>query len=171
MTKPQIIAFVVAYDENRTIGRDGGLPWRLPDDMTWFREKTWGKPVIMGRKTYESLPPRFRPLPGRQNIVLTRDRAYAAAGATIARTIADALAAAGDADEIVVAGGADVFRAFLPLVNRLYLTLIHAVIEGDVSLPPLDLNGWQEVFREEHPADDRHAHPFTWLILDRMAAE
>lgn len=161
------IAFVIAYDRNRLIGREGGLPWQLPDDMRWFRDQTMGKPVIMGRKTYESLPVRFRPLPGRHNIVLTRDPAYEAPGATVVHTLDEALAAAGQAEEVIIAGGANIFRAFAPLVGRLYLTLVDAALQGDVHLPPLDGAEWREVYRQEHLADERHAYAFTWLILDR----
>jgi dihydrofolate reductase len=167
MTTPQRIAFVVALDENRVIGRDNALPWRLPDDMRWFREKTMGKPCLMGRKTYESLPVRFRPLPGRLNVVVTRQAGYRAPGAIVVDSIDAALRAAGFAGEVIVVGGAELFRALLPRAGRLYLTQIHAAVEGDVYFPAYDLKEWQETFRQEHPADDRHPFPFTWLILDR----
>lgn len=173
------IAFVVAHDRDRLIGRDGGLPWRLPDDMRWFREQTLGKPVVMGRKTYESLPPRFRPLPDRHNIILTRDPAYRAPGATVVHSVEEALAAAGDVDEIIIAGGAEIYRLFLPWVDRLYLTEVDAAADvhaddapgrEEVYLPPIPPGDWQEVYRVHHPADDRHAHAFTWRILERTSA-
>ncbi len=171
MTAPRI-AYVVALDANRLIGRDNALPWRLPDDMRWFREQTLGKPCIMGRKTYDSLPERFRPLPGRRNIVVTRNRDYAAPGALVVHSLDDALAVAGAAEEIIIVGGAELFRALLPRVERLYLTQIHAAAEGadtatDVFFPPFDADEWRVVYRQTHPADERHPFAFTWLILER----
>lgn len=161
------IAFVVAMDENRLIGRDNDLPWRLPDDMGWFRRQTMGKPCIMGRKTYDSLPKRFRPLPGRLNIVVTRNREYEAPGAIVVHSVDDALRAAGDVEEIVIIGGADLFRRLLPMTDRLYLTQIHGAAEGDVHFPEIEIGDWREVYRQEHPADERHHFAFSWLILDR----
>ncbi len=167
MTLVPRIAFVVAMDENRLIGRDNDLPWRLPDDMGWFRRQTMGKPCIMGRKTYDSLPDRFRPLPGRLNIVVTRNREYEAPGAVVVHSIGDAIKAAGDVEEIAIIGGADLFRRLLPIADRLYLTQIHGAAEGDVYFPQFEMDGWDEIFRQEHPADQRHRFAFTWLILDR----
>ena len=172
MTTQPRIAYVVALDANRLIGRDNALPWRLPDDMRWFRAQTMGKPCIMGRKTYDSLPDRFRPLPGRLNIVVTRNRAYDAPGAVVVYSLAEALAAAGAAEEVVIVGGADLFRELLPRVDRLYLTEVHGAVAeqagaSDVFFPPIDPDQWREVYRENHPADDRHPFPFTWLILER----
>jgi len=161
------IAFVVAMDENRLIGRDNDLPWRLPDDMGWFRRQTMGKPCIMGRKTYDSLPDRFRPLPGRLNIVVTRNREYKAPGAAVVHSVDDAIKAAGDAEEIAIIGGADLFRRLLPIADRLYLTQIHGAAEGDVYFPQFEMGDWDVIFRQEHPADERHRFAFTWLILDR----
>lgn len=157
-------------DENRLIGADGALPWRLPDDMRWFRQQTMGKPVIMGRKTYQSIPAKFRPLPGRHNIVLTRDETYTADGATVVHSVAAALDAAGDVAEIIIGGGAQIYAAFWPLTNRLYLTLVNGRFTGDTHFPAYDPANWQETFRQHHPADDRHAHAFTWLILERVAS-
>ena len=162
------IAYVVAMDDNRLIGRDNGLPWRLPDDMRWFREKTIGKPCILGRKTYDSLPARFRPLPGRLNIVVTRNPDYDAPGAVVVHSVDDALRAAGDVDEVIIVGGADLFRELLLIVDRLYLTRVHGAAEGDVYFPDVATDGWREVYRDHHPADDRHPFAFTWLILDRL---
>ncbi len=164
------IAYVVAMDENRVIGRDNDLPWRLPDDMRWFREKTMGKPCIMGRKTYDSLPERFRPLPGRLNIVVTRNRDYQAPGAIVVFSVDEALQAAGDAEEVIIVGGGELFRRLLPVVDRLYLTQVHGAVAGDIFFPAYDPSQWRETFRQEHPADERHAMPFMWLILDRVAA-
>ena len=162
------IAYVVAMDNNRLIGRDNDLPWRLPDDMAWFRRQTLGKPCIMGRKTYDSLPPRFRPLPGRLNIVVTRNVYYEAPGAIVVHSVEDALQAAGEVEEIVIVGGAELFRRLLPTVDRLYLTEVHGVVEGDVFFPEYDRAQWRELYRQEHAADERHPYAFTWLILDRI---
>lgn len=165
------IAYVVAMDDNRLIGRDNDLPWRLPDDMRWFREKTIGKPCVMGRKTYDSLPARFRPLPGRLNIVVTRNREYEAPGAVVVHSVEDALTAAGEVEEIIIVGGADLFRRLLPVVDRLYLTRVHGTAVGDVYFPEYNADEWRETYRQEHPADERHAMAFTWVILDRAVDE
>jgi dihydrofolate reductase len=167
MTTKPIIAYVVAMDDNRLIGRDNDLPWRLPDDMRWFREKTMGKPCIMGRKTYDSLPDRFRPLPGRLNIVVTRNSGYEAPGAVVVHSVESALAAAGNVPEVIIVGGAYLFRELMPVVNRLYLTQVHGAAEGDVYFPDFDPRQWRETFRQNHPADERHNFGFTWLILER----
>jgi dihydrofolate reductase len=167
MERQPRIAYVVAMDDNRLIGRQNDLPWRLPDDMRWFRDQTMGKPCIMGRKTYDSLPERFRPLPGRLNIVVTRNADYQAPGAVVAHSVEEALRAAGDAEEVIIVGGADLFRRLLPVADRLYLTEVHDAAEGDVYFPPFDRGEWREIFRQEHPADERHSLAFTWLILDR----
>ncbi len=165
--KPKkILAMVVAMDKNRLIGADNGLPWRLPDDMQWFVQQTMGKPVIMGRKTYASIPAKFRPLKGRHNIVLTRDRSYEAPGATVVHSVEDALAA-GDAPEIIIGGGANLYAQLLPQTTRLYLTLVEAELEGDAYFPEFEWSAWQETFRQHHPADERHNFAFTWLILER----
>ncbi len=171
MSRQPLIAYVVAMDNNRLIGRDNDLPWRLPDDMRWFREQTMGKPCVMGRKTYDSLPARSRPLPGRLNIVVTRNPDYEAPGAVVVHTIDDALRAAGDADEVIIVGGAELYRALLPRVDRLYLTHVHGAADGDVFFPPYDPAGWREVYRQEHPVDDRHPYAFTWLILERESTD
>lgn len=164
------LSIVVAMDKNRLIGADNGLPWRLPDDMGWFVEKTMGKPVMMGRKTYESIPAKFRPLKGRHNIVLTRSHCYTAPGATVVHSVAEALDAAGNVPEIIIGGGANLYAQLLPQASRLYLTLIDAEFSGNAFFPEIDLAAWRETFRQHHPADERHAFAFTWLILQRDLA-
>jgi dihydrofolate reductase len=166
-----LISLVAAMDQNGVIGAEGALPWRLPDDMRRFREITWGKPVVMGRKTYESLPERFRPLPGRRNIVLTRQAGYAAPGCTRVHSVEAALEAAGDAPEVMVIGGAELYAQLLPRAGRIYLTLVDGAFAGDAYFPPLDWGAWRIVQREPHPPDTRHAHAFTFLILERVAEE
>ena len=162
-----VLAIVVAMDQNRLIGADNGLPWRLPDDMQWFVQQTTGKPVIMGRKTYESIPAKYRPLKGRHNIVLTRDPSYAAPGATVVHSVEAALAAAGDVEEIIIGGGANLYAQLLPQSTRLYLTLVEAGLDGDAYFPEIEWPAWRETFRQHHPADERHNFAFTWLILER----
>ena len=166
-------AYGVGMVANRLIGRDNALPWRLPDDMRWFRAQTMGKLCIMGRKTYDSLPDRFRPLPGRLNIVVTRNHDYAAPGALVVHSVADALAAAGEVPEVIIVGGAELFRTLLPQVDRLYLTELDGAAEAqpeahNVFFPDASAIAWREVYREHHPADDGHAFPFTWRILERI---
>lgn len=164
--KPRI-AFIVAMDVEGVIGRNNSLPWHLPDDMRWFRQHTLGKPCIMGRKTYDSLPVRFRPLPDRLNIVVTRNPDYEAPGAVVVRSIEAALAAAGKAEEIIIVGGAELFRALIKFADRIYLTEVHGRVDGDVYFPEMKRDDWRIVFREEHPADERHEFSFSWLILER----
>ena len=166
--KKPVLAMVVAMDKHHLIGADNGLPWRLPDDMQWFVQQTMGKPIIMGRKTYESIPARFRPLKGRHNIVLTRDHAYEAPGATIVHSVEAALAAAGDVEEMIIGGGANLYAQLLPQTNRLYLTLVEAALDGDAYFPEIDWPAWRETFRQHHPTDERHNFAFTWLIVERI---
>ncbi|UIJ45389.1 dihydrofolate reductase [Sphingomonas cannabina] len=141
------IAFYLARADNGVIGRDGGLPWRLPADLKRFKALTMGKPMVMGRRTFESFP---SPLPGRRHIVLTRDPAWSVAGADVAHTPEEAIALAGDVPEIAVIGGAEVFALFLPRANRVELTEVHAVPEGDATVPAFDPADWQEIFRKDH---------------------
>jgi len=141
MSAPRL-ALVVAMSDNRVIGKDGKLPWRLPEDMKWFREITMGKPCIMGRKTWESLPK--RPLPGRTNIVVTRDAAYGAEGAIVAASLDEAIdAAAREAPgEIAIIGGAQIYVEALARTDRIYLTRVHETVEGDAFFPALDDAQW-----------------------------
>lgn len=162
---PVKIALIAALDRNGLIGRDNALPWHLPADLQHFKRTTLGKPILMGRLTWESLG---RPLPGRHNIVLTRDAAYRAEGATVVDSIDAALAAAGDADEAMVIGGAAFYRAMLPRADTLYLTRIDAAFEGDAWFPELDPTQWRETARETHAADARNPHPYAFVTLERM---
>ena len=153
--------------DNRVIGRDNGLPWRLPADLSHFKALTMGKPMIMGRLTWESLPGL---LPGRRHIVVTRDRAYSAEGCLIAHSLDEALAAAGEAEEVMVVGGAMLYREALPRADRIYLTLVHGEFAGDARFPEFDLSGWHEASRESHEPDDRNPHPYTFVTLLRRAS-
>ncbi|MCP5368441.1 MAG: dihydrofolate reductase [Hyphomicrobiales bacterium] len=159
------VSLVVAVAENGVIGRDGGLPWRLPGDLAWFKKVTMGKPIIMGRKTYDSIG---RPLPGRTNIVVTRNPDWRADGVAAAPDLDTALArAAGEgAGEAMVIGGAQIYAQAIELADRYYLTEVHAAVEGDTSLPPLDRSQWVETFRERHAAAG-DAPAYSFVILDR----
>lgn len=161
------LVLVVARADNGVIGVDGGLPWRLSEDLRRFKRLTIGKPVVMGRKTYESIG---KPLPGRHNIVLTRDAGWRAEGVTVAPNLAEAVAAAGldpraRADAIMVIGGVQVFAEALPSATRVELTQVHAAPAGDTWMPPFDPLRWRETFREHHAADgDAPAHSFVTLV-------
>lgn len=159
------IALVVAVSRNGIIGRDGGLPWHISSDLKRFKEITMGKPVIMGRKTWESLPK--KPLPGRQNIVITRQKGFSAAGADVVADEKQALAAAGDAAEVSVIGGGEIYRLFWPRADRLYLTEVDMTVEGDTSFPPVRDEEWQEVAVEHHPQGPKDSAAFTLRTLDR----
>jgi dihydrofolate reductase len=159
------IAFVVARDRHGVIGKDGRLPWRLPDDMRHVRELTVGKPLIMGRRTFDSIG---KPLPNRTSIVLTRDPAFRCDGCLVAHTTEEALALAGDAPEVIVFGGAGVFKDFLPRADRIYLTEVDTHAEGDTYFPTLDPRQWHEVDRRLHPADGRHPFAFSFVTLERI---
>ena len=170
MSQPHI-ALVVARAKNGVIGRDGGLPWRLRSDLQRFKSVTFGKPCIMGRKTWESLP--LQPLPGRLNLVLTRDGSFEALGAVVVQSLSEALsmareqAAEDGVDEICIIGGTALFEATLPKAKRLYLTEVDVEPEGDALFPALDESQWTEVSREAHPAGERDDHPFTFRVLER----
>jgi dihydrofolate reductase len=159
-----LVSLVVATDQRGAIGRAGGLPWHLPDDLRRFKALTLGKPVVMGRKTWDSIG---RPLPGRHNLVITRQAGLDLPGATVVASLEQALAAAGDAAEVCVIGGAEIFGQALPQVDVVHLTRVHATVAADTYLPPLDAAAWDEVAREEHAADERHAHAFSFIELRR----
>ena len=153
------LSLIVAAARNGVIGRRNQLPWRLPDDLKRFKAVTMGKPVIMGRKTWESIG---RPLPGRLNIVVTRQPDYRAEGASVAHSLGDALAAAGAAEEVMVIGGAELYAAALPRAEVLHLTRVEADVEGDAFLPAIDWSQWRLVSAEPHPFDDKHALAFVF---------
>ncbi len=157
------ISLIVACDENRLIGRDGDLPWRLPNDLKHFKALTLGKTILMGRKTWDSLG---RPLPQRENWVLTRDPAFAAEGCRVFNRLEAALAAHPQG-ELMVIGGADLYRQALPHANRLYLTQVHAKERGDTWFPDFSGENFRETAREDHPADERHAYAYSFLTLER----
>lgn len=160
-----MLSQIVAIGRNRVIGAGNALPWRLPDDLAHFKRLTLGKPVLMGRKTWESLG---RPLPGRDNLVITRNPDYHAAGARVFASLDTALAACSDAPEIMLIGGAELYAQTLPICDRLYLTEVDAAPDGDAFFPALDPADWRETAAEPHPADARHAHAFAWRTLERV---
>ena len=162
-----ILSLVLARADNGVIGRSGGLPWRIPDDMRRFKALTMGKPCIMGRKTWDSLP--RKPLPGRTNIVVTRDESFRAEVATVTRSLDNAIAQAEreNPSEIMIIGGAEIYRAALPLANRIHLTEVHGAFDGDVVMPLFDAAGWREVAREDHASSDPAAIGFSYVTLER----
>jgi dihydrofolate reductase len=148
------IALVAAVARGGVIGRDGGLPWRLPEDMAHFREVTIGHPVVMGRRTWESLPDRFRPLPGRRNVVVTRNPEWSSTGAERAGSLEEALALVGGAERVSVIGGGELFAQALPLADELVLTEIDLGFEGDTFFPEWDRSAFDEFARVEQVAGD-----------------
>ena len=159
-----MISIIVAASTNNVIGVQGELPWRLPDDLRRFKQLTMGKPIIMGRRTYESIG---RPLPGRQNIVITRQPGFAAEGCDVVASPAAALAAAGDAAEIMIIGGSQIYELFLPKAARLYLTRVHADIEGDAFFPAVDERDWMLSACEVHEATGANEYAFEFRTYDR----
>jgi dihydrofolate reductase len=167
-----MITLVVAMAENGAIGRGGDLPWRLSSDLRYFRKVTMGKPVIMGRRTFKSLP---RILDGRLNVVLSRDSGFVAGGAVMAHSLEEGLQLARDsalrtgAEEVMVIGGEDVFRAVLPQASRIYLTEVHASPHADTWFPPLDRGEWHEVSRERHEPGPKDEYAFSLVVLERFS--
>jgi len=163
---PQRLEIVVAAARNGVIGRGNTLPWRLPDDLAFFKRTTMGHPILMGRRTWDSIG---RPLPGRRNFVLTRDPAKVGSGAEAVGSLEDALSRAGGATLMVIGGG-ELYRASLPRADVIHLTDVDASIEGDVYFPGLDADAWRETWSEHHASDERHAYAFTFRRLERRSA-
>ena len=159
-----IVSLIWAMAENRVIGKKNGLPWRLSADLIHFKRLTLGKPILMGRNTWESLPGL---LPQRPHYVMTRDRNYHAAGATLVHSINEAMTLLADAPEIMVVGGADLYRQMLPYADRLYLTLVHAEVAGDARFPEFDLADWRVVGRKDFPADKKNEFPYSFVEYTR----
>jgi dihydrofolate reductase len=170
--RPIALVLVAAVAENGVIGRDNTLPWRLKSDLRRFRARTWGKPIVMGRKTFQSLS---KPLPGRTNIVVSRDRNFSAPGVVVAADVRAALETArGDAlrrgaDAIAVIGGAEIYAETLPIADRLDFTLVKARPEGNVRFPPIDLQTWREIERSEHKAEAGDAADFAFITYERLS--
>jgi dihydrofolate reductase len=170
-----LVGIYAAVADNGVIGRDGGLPWRLSSDLKRFKSDTMGKPIVMGRKTWESFPK--RPLPGRLNIVITRDRAYRAEGAEVVASLGDALTLASakgrcmpGADEICIVGGGEVYRQAISVADRLHLTHVLAEPEGDTLFPYVDPQIWEVVSREDVPAGEKDSHATRYTVYARRPA-
>jgi dihydrofolate reductase len=160
------VSIIVAADEHGGIGRDGGLPWHLPADLKRFKALTMGKPIVMGRRTWDSIG---RPLPGRRSLVVSRQPGLALDGAEVFESLDAALQAVAGAPEACVIGGAEIYRQALPRAEVVYLTRVHGSVQADTFLPALDAADWEEVAREDCPADDRHAYPCSFLTLRRVS--
>jgi dihydrofolate reductase len=161
-----MISIIVAASANNVIGAKGDLPWRLSDDLKRFKAITMGKPIVMGRKTWDSIG---RPLPGRQNIVITRQAGFVAEGCDVVASADEAIAATAGADEVMVIGGSQVYSLFLPNAERLYLTRVHAEVAGDAFFPQIDESQWSLVNDEPHSADDRNAFDYSFRTYERAA--
>jgi len=165
MPPKSLLSIIVAAAENDIIGQGNRLPWRLPDDLRRFKSLSMGKPVIMGRRTFESIG---RPLPGRTNIVVSGQPGLRLEGCIVVPSVDAAIAAVGSAPEAVIAGGAQIYRQTLPRVEVIHLTRVHVCVDGDVHFPALAPDEWREAQREHHSADEDHPHAFSFITLERI---
>jgi dihydrofolate reductase len=159
------IAMIAAMANNRVIGLENDMPWKLPDDLKFFKANTMGKPVIMGRKTFESIG--SRPLPNRPNFVISRNAELSIPGVQVFQSVEAALATLQDIEEVIIMGGGQLYKQMLPLADKLYLTLIDANLKGDTQFPDWTVFQWSEVERVSHPIDERHAYAFDFVTLMR----
>lgn len=159
------ISLIAAMDRNRVIGIEGQLPWHLPNDLQWFKRCTMDKPIVMGRRTWQSLE---RPLPGRTNIVLTTDESFTAEGATVVHSLESALQVARDADEVMIIGGGTLYAETITFADRLYLTVVDGEFSGDTWFPFFASDDWRETFSEHHDADEKNPYPYTFLIWEHI---
>lgn len=164
-----IISMIAALSKNHVIGKNNDLPWKLPDDMKFFMEKTKGHHAIMGRKNYDSIPQKFKPLPHRTNIVVTRQKNFKAPGCIIVDSLEKGLSIAREnhEHETFIIGGAEIYKLGLPHANRLYLTEIDAEIQGDTFFPDFERDQWMETSRQHHDKDERHAYSFDFVIYEK----
>jgi dihydrofolate reductase len=160
-----IVSLIWAMTDARVIGIENSLPWKLPADMKWFRQNTLGKPIVMGRKTFESFG--AQPLPQRLNIIVSKDNTYQAQDAVVVDSIDAALHAAGNVEEVMIIGGASLYEQTLPQASRLYMTIVHAEVQGDAWFPEFDTSQWREIHREEHEADEKNPYACSFVILER----
>lgn len=158
------LSLIWAMDKKQLIGKENGLPWQLSADMKWFRKQTMGKPILMGRKTFESIG---KPLPGRENLVLTRQTDLSIEGCTVVHSLAEAKAAVPDAEEIMVIGGSEIYALLLPDADRLYCTVIHDLFEGDAWFPEFDKNEWEQTLCEYHDPDEANDYAYSFIIYER----
>ncbi|MEQ5836894.1 dihydrofolate reductase [Marinobacter sp. NFXS9] len=166
-------ALIVAMSQNRVIGRNNALPWYLPGDLRYFKQATMGKPILMGRKTFESIG---RPLPGRLNVVITRDECWEApAGVAVDHTLADAYRRAEaqaeleGGDEIMIIGGGQIYAEALPEIDRMYVTRVHADVEGDAWFPEVDWDQWEELGRENFSASENNPYDYSFIVYQRRS--
>lgn len=166
-----MISIIVAVAQNGAIGKNNNLLWHLPDDMAFFKQKTKGHAIITGRKNYESIPEKFRPLPNRTNIVVSRQSDYHAPGSIVVSNLEEAISTALKIsnDEIFIIGGGEIYRQALPLVDKIYLTRVNHTFEADTFFPEFNAEDWEETSRTHHPADDRHPFDFAFLVLERKS--
>ncbi|CDU06197.1 dihydrofolate reductase [Vibrio coralliirubri] len=158
-----IISMIAAMANNRVIGKDNQMPWHLPADFAWFKRSTMGKPVVMGRKTYDSIG---RPLPGRPNIVISRDESLKIEGVTTVTSIEQALELLSDVEEVMIIGGGSIYESCLPKADKLYLTYIDFAVDGDTQFPDWG-EGWKLSFNESYQADEKNKHNMEFVILER----
>ncbi len=165
-----IISLIAAVSENNVIGKNNDLPWHLPADMKFFKDKTMSHCVVMGRKNFDSIPDRFRPLSGRTNIIVTRQKDFSAEGVKVAHSIDEAIQLAKDSgeNECFIIGGGEIFRQSVDKSDKIYLTRIHHHIDGDVFFPELNKRDWKEISRREHPADEKNNYSFSFIELERV---
>jgi dihydrofolate reductase len=159
-----VVSLVFAVAANRVIGKAGGLPWRLRDDMAYFQRVTMGKPVVMGRKTFESIPEKFRPLPGRRNVVVTRNAAWRVKGVEVVGSLEEAFALLAAEEEVMVIGGGEIYAAAMERAGRLYVTEVGADVDGDVFFPEYDRNMWHEVSRAHHLEGEWN---YDWVVYEK----
>ncbi len=160
------LSLIWAMADNRVIGIENRLPWKLPADMKWFRQNTMGKPIVMGRLTFESFG--AKPLPGRRNIIISRNPSYTADGIEVCTSLEDALQSTQDSEETMIIGGMSLYKQSLPLADRLYMTLVHANVAGDAWFPEFDLREWLETERSDFPADEKNPHAYSFITLDKQ---
>jgi len=159
-----IVSIIVAMDEQGVIGAKNDLPWHLSDDLKHFKKITMGNPIVMGRKTHESIG---RRLPGRENIVMTRDETYSAEGCTVLNSVDDVLNHCAHVDEVMITGGTELYKAFFEKANRIYLTEVHTKVNGDTFFPEFNRDEWNEISRENHSKDEKNDFDFSWVLLER----
>jgi len=161
-----MISMIAAVAENRVIGNKNTIPWHLPADFKYFKEATLGKTIVMGLNTFNSIG--GKPLPGRKHIILSNDPNYTApAECVVARSIDEVVAMVKDVPEVFICGGASVYKQFLPMAQKLYLTYVHASPEGDTYFPEVNMQEWKEIWREDHKADDKNAYDYSFVILGK----
>ncbi len=164
------VSLIAALTQNRVIGKNNGLPWHLPDDMKYFMQTTKLHHLIMGRKNYDSIPEKFRPLPNRINVVVTRQKHFNALDCLVVHSVEEGIALAKKTGEIEVfiIGGAEIYQVGMPLTQRMYLTEIQTTLPGDTYFPDFDKARWKELSRKSHPVDARHAYSFDFVVYERM---